>query len=92
MSFVFPSWETAFSPSFHEDAKKMLEGALNKVSSHRELVISTARIRADRWQGNKPPVIQGKIEVVELSMGKQVSPKADFISISCSLCSSADFS
>lgn len=32
MSFVFPSWETAFSPSFHEDAKKMLEGALNKVS------------------------------------------------------------
>lgn len=31
MSFVFPSWETAFSPSFHEDAKKMLEGALNKV-------------------------------------------------------------
>jgi distribution and morphology protein 34 len=33
MSFVFPSWETAFSPSFHEDAKKMLEGALNKVRS-----------------------------------------------------------
>jgi hypothetical protein len=31
MSFVFPSWETAFSPEFHEDAKKMLEGALNKV-------------------------------------------------------------
>ncbi|RSH93369.1 ERMES complex subunit [Saitozyma podzolica] len=51
MSFVFPSWETAFSPAFHEDAKAMLEGALNK--------------------GNKPPVIQGRIEVVELSMGTQ---------------------
>jgi len=24
-------------------------------------------------KGNKPPVIQGRIEVVELSMGKQVS-------------------
>lgn len=34
MSFVFPSWETAFSPDFHEDAKKMLEAALNKVSQH----------------------------------------------------------
>lgn len=33
MSFVFPSWETAFSPSFHEDAKAMLEAALNKVSN-----------------------------------------------------------
>ena len=32
MSFVFPSWETAFSPAFHESAKAMLEGALNKVS------------------------------------------------------------
>ncbi|KAK6908523.1 mitochondrial distribution and morphology protein 34 [Kwoniella mangroviensis CBS 10435] len=51
MSFVFPSWSTAFSPAFHEDAKAMLEGALNK--------------------GNKPPVIQGRIEVVELSMGKE---------------------
>ncbi|WVN86839.1 mitochondrial distribution and morphology protein 34 [Cryptococcus depauperatus CBS 7841] len=51
MSFVFPSWSTAFSPEFHEDAKKMLEGALNK--------------------GNKPPVIQGRIEVVELHMGEQ---------------------
>ncbi|KAJ9103138.1 hypothetical protein QFC21_002560 [Naganishia friedmannii] len=50
MSFCFPSWSTAFSPAFHEDAKAMLEGALNK--------------------GSKPPVIQGKIEVVELSMGK----------------------
>ncbi|KAJ9110137.1 hypothetical protein QFC19_001808 [Naganishia cerealis] len=52
MSFCFPSWSTAFSPAFHEDAKAMLEGALNK--------------------GSKPPVIQGKIEVVELSMGKIV--------------------
>ncbi|KAK8849635.1 mitochondrial distribution and morphology protein 34 [Kwoniella newhampshirensis] len=51
MSFVFPSWSTAFSPAFHEDAKAMLEAALNK--------------------GNKPPVIQGRIEVVELSMGEQ---------------------
>ncbi|WVQ79249.1 mitochondrial distribution and morphology protein 34 [Cryptococcus sp. DSM 104549] len=51
MSFVFPSWSTAFSPAFHEDAKAMLEGALNK--------------------GNKPPVIQGRIEVVELHMGEQ---------------------
>ncbi|WVR08130.1 mitochondrial distribution and morphology protein 34 [Kwoniella sp. DSM 27419] len=51
MSFVFPSWSTAFSPAFHEDAKGMLEAALNK--------------------GNKPPVIQGRIEVVELSMGEQ---------------------
>ncbi|WWC92731.1 mitochondrial distribution and morphology protein 34 [Kwoniella dendrophila CBS 6074] len=51
MSFVFPSWSTAFSPAFHEDAKAMLEAALNK--------------------GNKPPVIQGRIEVVELSMGKE---------------------
>ncbi|KIR34641.1 mitochondrial distribution and morphology protein 34 [Cryptococcus deuterogattii MMRL2647] len=51
MSFVFPSWSTAFSPAFHEDAKAMLEGALNK--------------------GDKPPVIQGKIEVVELHMGEQ---------------------
>ncbi|ORY34832.1 hypothetical protein BCR39DRAFT_515038 [Naematelia encephala] len=51
MSFLFPSWSTAFSPAFHEDAKAMLEGALNK--------------------GNKPPVIQGRIEVVELSMGKE---------------------
>ncbi|OCF34278.1 mitochondrial distribution and morphology protein 34 [Kwoniella heveanensis CBS 569] len=50
MSFVFPSWSTAFSPAFHEDAKAMLEAALNK--------------------GNKPPVIQGRIEVVELSMGE----------------------
>lgn len=31
MSFCFPSWSTAFSPAFHEDAKAMLEGALNKV-------------------------------------------------------------
>jgi hypothetical protein len=37
MSFVFPSWETAFSPAFHEDAKAMLEGALNKVSERVEL-------------------------------------------------------
>ncbi|OXG87096.1 mitochondrial distribution and morphology protein 34 [Cryptococcus neoformans A2-102-5] len=51
MSFVFPSWSTAFSPAFHEDAKAMLEGALNK--------------------GDKPPVIQGNIEVVELHMGEQ---------------------
>jgi distribution and morphology protein 34 len=34
MSFCFPSWSTAFSPAFHEDAKTMLEGALNKVCSH----------------------------------------------------------
>lgn len=33
MSFLFPSWSTAFSESFYEDAKKMLETALNKVSS-----------------------------------------------------------
>jgi hypothetical protein len=32
MSFLFPSWGTSFSPAFHEDAKAMLEGALNKVS------------------------------------------------------------
>lgn len=53
MSFVFPSWETAFSPSFYDDAKAMLETALNK--------------------GNKPPVIQGHIQVVDLNMGSQVS-------------------
>ncbi|ORX37781.1 hypothetical protein BD324DRAFT_623312 [Kockovaella imperatae] len=49
MSFQFPDWSTAFSPDFHESAKAMLEGALNK--------------------GNKPPVIQGRIEVVDMSMG-----------------------
>jgi hypothetical protein len=32
MSFCFPSWGTSFSPAFHEDAKAMLEGALNKVN------------------------------------------------------------
>jgi distribution and morphology protein 34 len=32
MSFLFPSWDTAFSPAFHEDAKGMLEAALNKAS------------------------------------------------------------
>lgn len=32
MSFVFPSWSTAFSPAFYDDAKAMLETALNKVS------------------------------------------------------------
>lgn len=32
MSFVFPSWETAFSPEFYESAKDTLETALNKVS------------------------------------------------------------
>lgn len=52
MSFVFPAWENAFSPSFYDDAKAMLETALNK--------------------GNKPPVIQGRIEVVDLNMGSQV--------------------
>lgn len=52
MSFVFPSWDNAFSPSFYDDAKAMLETALNK--------------------GNKPPVIQGRIEVVDLNMGSQV--------------------
>ncbi|RXK41816.1 mitochondrial distribution and morphology protein 34 [Tremella mesenterica] len=51
MSFTFPSWATAFSPGFIEDAKAMLEGALNK--------------------GNKPPVIQGRIEVVDMSMGQE---------------------
>ncbi|EJT53017.1 biogenesis-related protein [Trichosporon asahii var. asahii CBS 2479] len=51
MSFVFPSWSTAFSPAFYDDAKAMLETALNK--------------------GNKPPVIQGRIEVVGMSMGTQ---------------------
>ena len=33
MSFQFPDWTTAFSPGFHESAKAMLEGALNKVRS-----------------------------------------------------------
>ncbi|BEJ16526.1 hypothetical protein CspHIS471_0511310 [Cutaneotrichosporon sp. HIS471] len=51
MSFCFPSWDNAFSPSFYDDAKAMLETALNK--------------------GNKPPVIQGRIEVVDLNMGSQ---------------------
>ncbi|KAJ9119191.1 hypothetical protein QFC22_003683 [Naganishia vaughanmartiniae] len=60
MSFCFPSWSTAFSPAFHEDAKAMLEGALNK--------------------GSKPPVIQGKIEVVELSMGKIVGTRVSQLS------------
>jgi distribution and morphology protein 34 len=72
MSFVFPSWETAFSPAFHEDAKAMLEGALNKVRLQecgREQ--AQLRVRLHSVQGNKPPVIQGRIEVVELSMGTQ---------------------
>lgn len=33
MSFVFPSWSTAFSPEFYDDARAMLETALNKVST-----------------------------------------------------------
>lgn len=33
MSFVFPSWSTAFSSDFYDDAKAMLETALNKVST-----------------------------------------------------------
>lgn len=32
MSFLFPSWATAFSEGFYDDAKAMLETALNKVS------------------------------------------------------------
>ncbi|GMK55006.1 hypothetical protein CspeluHIS016_0200620 [Cutaneotrichosporon spelunceum] len=51
MSFCFSSWDDAFKPSFYDDAKAMLETALNK--------------------GNKPPVIQGRIEVVDLNMGTQ---------------------
>lgn len=69
MSFVFPSWETAFSPSFYDDAKAMLETALNK--------------------GNKPPVIQGRIEVVDLNMGSQVGSA---ICGWCELCASVSVS
>lgn len=68
MSFFFPDWSTAFSPAFHEDAKAMLETALNKVYSFLPPMLQA------HVQGNKPPVIQGRIEVVELSMGKEVSP------------------
>lgn len=71
MSFCFPSWSTAFSPAFHEDAKAMLEGALNKVSRLSANHLDCAANAVS--QGNKPPVIQGHIEVVELSMGKEVS-------------------
>lgn len=82
MSFVFPSWATAFSEGFHEDAKAMLEGALNKVCAvfvdgpddrgGCPQLESLHKYLHDILQGNKPPVIQGRIEVVELSMGTQV--------------------
>ncbi len=71
MSFCFSSWDTSFSESFHNSAKGMLEAALNKVGT----VYDTGKphlIILLVWQGNKPPVIQGRIEVVELSMGKEV--------------------
>jgi hypothetical protein len=52
MSFNF-KWADAFSPSFCESAKNILETALNK--------------------GNTPALIDGRIEVRELDMGKIVS-------------------
>lgn len=53
MSFNF-QWADAFSPSFCDSAKNILETALNK--------------------GNTPALIDGRIEVRELDMGKIVSP------------------
>lgn len=63
MSFNF-KWADAFSPSFCESAKGILERALNK--------------------GNTPALIDGRIEVRELDMGKIVSdPLLSGVTLPC---------
>jgi hypothetical protein len=67
MSFCFPSWSTAFSPAFHEDAKAMLEGALNKVSRTR----SNGREIADsRYAGEQTSGHPGKDRSGRVKHGK----------------------
>jgi len=47
MSFFVKDWATAFSPAFHEDAKAMLETALNKVCCCSKVPVPLGRVQPD---------------------------------------------